>query len=60
MNKTYLVFPLVLQITSVGEHQGSGGGRDIFLDKDVTRRTLCQIVDGDVDLPEYMPFKELT
>ena len=40
MNKTYLVFPLVLQSTSVEEHQGSGGERDIFLDKDVIRRTL--------------------
>ena len=35
MNKTYLVFSLVLQSTSVGEQQGSGGGRDVFLDKDV-------------------------
>ena len=40
MNKTYLVFPLVLQSTSVGEQQGSGGGRDIFLDKGVIRRSL--------------------
>ena len=40
MNKTHLFFPLVLQSTSTGEQQGTGGGRDIFLDKDVIRRSL--------------------
>ncbi|CAH3158617.1 unnamed protein product [Porites lobata] len=36
------------QSTSVEKHQGSGGERDIFLDKDVIRRTLLDSLQESV------------